>query len=500
MSNNNSNQGGIQRALDLFRNTTVPTTNQTPSEKQEKDDREKEARRPKNQAALVKHPISPINAQRRDKKFHKHASPVTITFLDGDYAGQDIELGLAIEEISQEQTAEWSSNAGKGIRAGANFNGISTRTFTVKLTFHDVKHDISHLVENLAHLHEIGTGATTPPTLIWKQGALRATRVICTSFSPHYQHPMSGKERGFRYCEVELKFQLLGGKSSSDALAPPLTSTPLQLVKRTTTVAERTAAAAITQVKEILNPCITGEGSDQLVEIIKKSKQRDERAILALPHNTFVQAAVGGIFSKTTLEIPAIAEKLKRDLALVLAENEGGIQYYGPRLANALISGDASGLPEKIREIFDGLKEDYELILGNIKNQQINENAGGAFDQSKNQGRAFKRFTEALGCGLDIRNKARIANENVPNTELSGDDKKALDTINEFLKNKPSDEEIKEAFGVKTPEEIKVVRKNQPYTSKENFVVNASRASEGLTGHNLWDNFIIYHHKQEGKK
>ena len=498
MVNSTSNKTPIQRAVDP-KNTTVPTTNQKPAEKEEKKSWSTEIRKPKNQAEVVKHPISPINAQRKDKRFQKDFSPVTITFLDGDYAGMDIDLGLAVEEISQEQTAEWSNNAGKGIRAGANFNGISTRTFSVKLTFHDREHDISHLVENLAHLHEIGTGATTPPTLIWKQGNLRATRVICTSFSPHYQYPMSGK-RGFRYCEVELKFQLLGGKASSDALAPPLTSTPLQLVKRTTTVAEREQKAAVTQIEETLNPCITGQGSKQLVEIVKKNKQRDEGAILALPYNAFVQSAVGGLYSKSTLEIPAIAEKLKRDLALVLAENEGGVGIEAGKVANALISGNASGLSEKMRQIFDGLKEDYELILGNIQKQEIGEQTqSGAFELPKNQ-RAFGRFTNALSCGMNLRNKARKPNETVPDSELSKDEKKAVDAINDFLKNKPSDEEIKEAFGVKTHEEIKVIRNGHKYTDKENFVTNASRASVGMTGHNLWDNFIIYYEKHINKK
>lgn len=490
MSNNNSNQVPVQKAVDP-RNTTVPTTGQKPAEKT-KEEKDKEARRQRRETQVVKHPRSPIDFQHRDKRYQKDFSPVVITFIDGAYAGEDIELGLAVEEITQEQTAEWSNNAGKGIRAGANFNGISTRTFSVKLTFHDRKHDISHLVENLAHLHEIAAGATTPPTLLWKQGNLRANRVICTSFSPHYQHPLAGKQRGFRYCEVDLKFQLLGGKLSSDALAPPLTSTPLQTKARTTTVAEKEEKATLTALKELLNPCVTGKGGEQLVEMVKQGKQRNESDILALPHDAFVQAAVGGLFAKSVLAQPAIAEKLKRDLAQVLAEAEDGAGIRTRQLTEALISGNPSGLPEKLQEIFEQMESDYKLILESIQKQDISSNSEtGVFDRKQN-GSAYKRFHNALGCGLNIRNVSTIKDEKVTDTELSKDEVKAMAEINKFIKDK-TDEELKEAFGIKTPIEVRKLRDGIPYNSKQEFVINSTDSTVGITGHDLYNNFLQYH-------
>ena len=502
MSNNSLNQVALQRAVDP-RNTTVPTTGQQPQQKKEekKDEQPRPLRR---ETQVVAHPISPINFQHKDKKYQKDFCPVVVTFLDGPYVGEDIDLGLSIEEITQEQTAEWSNNAGKGIRAGANFNGISTRTFSVKLTFHDRKHDISHLVENLAHLHEIGQGATTPPTLLWKQGNLRATRVICTSFSPHYQYPFAGKQKGFRYCEVDLKFQLLGGKISSDALAPPLTSTPLQTKARTRTVAETQQRQAVVEIQQILNPCITGEGAEKLLEMKKKGRMNDESDILSLPHNTFVQAAVAGYFTKSILKQGKIAEKLKKDLAQVLVEAEPGIGLIGSlantKLTNALVSGEPAGLPAKQRAIFDQMKIDYDLILKNIKEQDLNDNSESNALNLKTNGSAHDRFHKALGCGLNVRNRGRIKDEQITDTELSRDEVKAIKEINNFLKDKnKTDEEIKQAFGVRTPIEIRKLKNSVPYTSKEEFVKNSIDSTVGLVGYDLYDNFLRYHKENISK-
>lgn len=498
MSNDNPNKIPVQKKVDPKTTSSATKATQKPTEKDNQQTGNNSKTKPK-QPEVVKHPPSPILSQHKDVRSQRDSSPVTITFLDGDYAGQTLDLGLAVTEISQDQSAEWGNNSGKGIRAGANFNGISTRNFTVKLTFFDKKYDISHLVENLAHLHEIGSQSTTPPTLLWKQGDLRATRVICTSISPTYQHPIGGKEKGFRYAEVELKFQLLGGKASSDALAPPLTSTPLGQYKRTRTIVEKLKQAVRTQVEQLLDPCIGKEGSKQLQDILEHNKQENEPAILALDPNAFIQAAVGGMFSKATLAKPAIAEKLKKDLALVISGREEGVGFQQRKVADALLSGNPSGLDRRLQAIFDGLKADYELILRNIQDQDIGESSNsGAFDRAKNP-RAFGRMQNALSCGLNLRNKGRASDTSLnqgQGNQPSKDDTATLQQIKDFFESKPSDEKIKEAFGVKTPQEIRVLKNSAPYSSKEQFISDSSRATVGLTGYNLWSNFVEYQKKQ----
>lgn len=449
--------------------------------------------------SVVRLPSSPISKQYKYPQSQPESNPLKITFLDGDFGGQSIDLGVGIEEISHEQSSEWADSNAPGIRSECTFSKLSNRTFTVKVVFYDIKYDISHLVENLAHLHELSSGATTPPTLLWQQGELRAERVVCTSFHPTYKNPLTGS-KGFHHAEVELQFKLLGGKSSPDGRGRPLSATPLQIYRNSLTVKEREKVATRSTIVQLISPCVGKEGTNQLTDLIANNKQESEPAILALEYKTFINAAVGGYFSKKTLEIPSIKSKLKSDLAKVIAEKEPGVGIQARKLTEALISNNPSGLDFKIQQIFDNLKSDFDKILSVIEKQEIGQESN--HDVYKHP-TAVKRMDNAVSCGLSLRVKGRRKEDTDGTKKQTKEDASLLKEINELLAAKnpsTSEEEIKKAFGVVTPAEINNLKNGVPYTSKEQFYQDSSRASVGLTGYTLWSNFIKYSELKEANK
>jgi hypothetical protein len=477
--------------------TRANTTNQPVPPRTTPQNKKPETKKPVN--SVVRLPSSPISKQYKYPQSQPESTPLKITFLDGDFGGQSIDLGVSIEEISHEQSSEWADSNAPGIRSECTFSKLSNRTFTVKVVFYDIKYDISHLVENLAHLHELSTGATTPPTLLWQQGELRGERVVCTSFHPTYKNPLAGS-KGFHHAEVELQFKLLGGKSSPDGRGRPLSPTPLQTYRNALTIKEREKVAARSAIVQLISPCVGKEGTNQLIDLVTNNKQESESAILALEYKTFINAAVGGYFSKKTLEIPSIKSKLKSDLAKVMAEKEPGVGIQARKLAEALVSNDASGLDFKVQDIFDGLKSDFDKILSVIEKQEIGPESN--HDVYKHP-TAVRRMDDALSCGLSLRLKGRRKEDTDGSKKQAKEDASLLKEINELLaaKNPPtSDEEIKKAFGVVTPAEINNLKNGAPYTNKEQFYQDSSRASVGLTGYTLWSNFIKYSEKKEAEK
>ena len=449
--------------------------------------------------SITQYPATPILNQKKDIRSQSGSTPLSIVFLDGDFAGKSLDLGVSVEEISHEQSSEWADSNAPGIRSGCNFSRISNRTFSLKLTFYDTKYDISHLVENLAHLHEISTGQTTPSTLLWKQGDLRGERVVCTSFRPNYKNPLGGS-KGFHFAEVELQFKLLGGKSSPDGRGRPLTGTPLQIYRNTLTITERQKKAATAAIQQLLAPCVGEKGTKDLSDLIINNKQQNEAAILALDYKTFVNGAVGGIFSKNTLNLPAIKEKLRIDLARVIAEKEPGAGIESRKLAEALVSNNASSLTVKLQIIFEQLKSDYDKILSAVAAQDIGDDSRNDVYSSS---LTLDRMNNALDCGLSLRKKGRLedasagGSNGVKPSELEAS---LLKEINSLIASNPNADKIKEAFGVSTPAEIKVLTNSAPYVSKEQFYQDSSRATVGLTGYNIWSNFVTYSAKQKEPK
>lgn len=165
-------------------------------------------------AVEVRQQPSPIKAQRRDSRgTQPDYDPLQIIFLTGAYKGKDIDLGVGINQISNNQSAAWEARDADGVRVGANFKNISAREFALSLAYFDLGHDIIHLTENLSHLQEITGDDKTPPLLMLIHGGKTIGPVVCSSLSTQLSEPHS-ERRGFHYAKVDLSLALYGGKES----------------------------------------------------------------------------------------------------------------------------------------------------------------------------------------------------------------------------------------------------------------------------------------------
>lgn len=427
---------------------------------------------------------SPLQKQHRDMRGQPDYTPVTITFLTGVYKGQTIDLGLSINEISHSESAEWESQAGDSIRPGLNFKNLSNREISFTLTYFDLNLDSSHLVENLKHLKEVAGEEKAPPRLLLVQGDMRAVECVCTDIQDKYSDPLPGR-KGMRKCEVSITFKLNGGLNNANALGGPLTSTPLQDYRATLTEKERQKLGRQRVASLLLAQCLGPEGSDQLERLINDNAQSDIQRIAQLDPNVFVQSAIAGVFTTEILASERLKAKLKQDLALVVAQNEPGISNTPEvrRFAEAMASGNPTGLTQRAQDQYGNVKPDYDKILKAVEAQKLDESAE-IFDRNQNR-TAAGRLYDSGTCGLDMRRlgAAKLS----PTTQ---EDSKVLKEINTFFSGKPTDEQIKERFGLQTESQIRAVKNGQPYQTKDQFIAKSSNSSSGLTGYKLWSNFM----------
>lgn len=482
--------------------TTPPTTpatgKKTDPKKPDPAAKSKEGEKDKKPAATTKPAIpkqnykgpSPIQFQHRDIRGQPDYLPVKIVILTGPYTGLKLDLGIAINEVSHSESSTWESqagdkkNAGIGIRPGLNFTGITTREISFNLTFYDTTHDISHLVENLKHIAQIGESEKATPKLLFIQGDLRAVECVCVDLKDKYSEPLPGLIKGFRKCEVDLNLKLIGGAGNPNALGGPLTSTPLEDQRSKTTQAAQQKKARLFRIQELMAPCLKAAGSQELEKLVQSDQMADLEAISRLSPDVFVQSAIAGVFSAETLKSERLQSKLKQDLALVMSQNENGIaNTNGVRnFATALASGNASLLPKNIQDQLALTTPDFNLILGHVKSQTLDEKSE-IYDREKNP-TAGERLYGLGSCGLQLRRSGGAALK-----PIDKDDAAVLKKINDFFKGKPSDEDVKKRFGLETESQIRTVKNGQPYQSKEQFLNHSSQNSAGMTGYSLWSKF-----------
>lgn len=375
----------------------------------------------------VNYPPSPISRQNRDLRLQPAASPLSIRFLNGKLSGKVLDvresgnsfLGVSVSEISEEQSAEWSDQDGDHIRGGQNFKSIGPRTFRFTATFYDVQHDISHLIEQLYQMQELSDrqeskNVYTPPLLYVQQGDKIIAPCVCTGVSPRYANPLPG-DKGYHYCQVDLSFKMLGGRGSPNMLAPPLTSTPLgdEALKKTS--GERSREALAEQAKVVLGECLGDEGKKSLNAILDETfgpagggqgkGLADKNSILGLDPNTRIQMAIAGMIPDSVLKSPDIQEKVKQDIATILAQREPGVTIEDRSIAEALVSGSPARLPARFQEIYPQLKIDYDLIVAAVQGGKLD----GKDDVFKDSNRSATERLQGMGkCGLTMRQAGGI--------------------------------------------------------------------------------------------
>jgi hypothetical protein len=429
--------------------------------------------------------------------------PVTIVFLTGDYAGQKLDLGFNVFELSENQTAAWGEVEARGIRGALQFDRLSNRTFTLNFEFWSDSDDIRQLVENIAHVQEISGKDKTPPTLSITLGKAKISPVVCTNFDSKYSHPLAN-QGGFRHGLVTLGLKLDGGANSPHATGKPLSATPLADYASQKSETEKETLGAIARINEVLAPCLGDEGSEAIQALLSDNKINDPAEIASLPPRSLVNLAVSGL-NPHVLSDPVVQTALADALASTIATTEPGANVNQiEAVARALRGGDASGVSGDITVPgLDGtsqiqrMQADYQTILESIQDQTLGADSP-IFDRSTNP-TAAARLNRAASCGLGLRSAGGLAgtppNPENPTEPPSPEQEKAkLGNLNEFFAGKPSAEEISLRLGVRKDIADQGFRDCMinaiPYENREGLENEVDRCSGGkVTGVSVWSRF-----------
>ena len=452
-----------------------------------------EFRRPANRGPAT------LKTQNIDPKVQPTAKPLSITFLTGAFKGKRMEigqwLGVAIDEISHESGAEWTAKEAKRIRPNSEFQKLADRKFSFKLTFFDLNEDISQLTENLEHLIEVSDEDGSNPLLSLRQGKFLATPVVCLSKKVDYKmaHVADG---GYQYAEVTLDFLLLAGTASEHALGGPLSPTPLEDIRATQTREERERKGLAAVAQELLAPCLGEQGNKQLQQLLKDNKLNDVEALKKLDAAALSQLAVSGMIPKEALSNKELQEKLKKDLAFIIAQNEAGVgTTFDRKFANAILetagTSALSQLPARLQAEVESTRNDFNKISEAVLSGELGDSSA-VFNRSAANPTAGERLRRSFSCGLNMR---RIQANSIKAADPEKD-KITLGTLKDDLeranKGEITDEEIKKMFGLKTESQVRALKNGAPYTSRQDFIDRSSKMGIGLTGLVLWSNYMDY--------
>jgi len=425
-----------------------------------------------------------IMSQKRDPKFDPFYTPVKITILTGVYKGMDLDLGLNVVQLSESQQANWEDTPGKAIRVGANFKNISSRSIDISVEYSSINEDIRPLVEAIAHLHEITDTSHTPPLVQISSGKTLIDPCVCESFDAQYDEPLP-EGMGFRHCTVNLKFKMIGGKGTKHQLAQPLTNTPIKVIADKQSELKRQKEGEQQIVKQQLAKCLGEDGNKELEKLLEDDNFKKVDEVLKLSPSTFIQLAVSGLIPKDVMDDPRVQEKLKQDLATVIAQKQSGINpIYVRDLANGIYRNSYQGL-ERVLPLadFNQIMTDYNLILEGIKSGNLDK----VFEPGNIS--ASRRAIEVAECGLSLK---KIGTPILSGGTNSPSDSVILDGINKFLSDNPSREKIIEAFGLPADTPETVIRKllnSRPFRDKQDFLDRATPNQAGISSYVAWSNF-----------
>lgn len=417
---------------------------------------------------------SPLKGQQRDLRGQPGYNPCELIILNGEYQGQSIDLGLAVNSTFHEQSANWRNQSTKGIREGINFDGLSPREIRIELDFVSLSEDVFHLLENIAALQEIGGGERQPPFLMWVQGSARIAPVVCTGFTHTLEYPHPGR-KGFRHGRCEIRLLLPGGKDSEHSLGKPLTAIPAGDIRDAKTRLENQQRSQVQVANLLLAPCIGERGSREVETLIQENRLNDPAAYANLSPETITQIAIAGIIPKSVLENPFIRDKVKAAIAASMAAAEPGISYYARVVADGLLTGNFGGIsdPRVLQQAIQ-LKSDFDAISSAV----LNRSPGSVLRPGNTAGERLRRFG---ACGLSLRNTGALQVRGFKN------EGETLDAINTLIAE-GSDSEIRRRFGVSTDDEIRAIKNGGPYQDRNQFIEHLSRGGS-INAVALWSRF-----------
>ncbi|HIK39782.1 hypothetical protein [Thermoleptolyngbya sp. M55_K2018_002] len=148
-------------------------------------------------------------------------------------------------------------------------------------------------------------------------------------------------------------------------------------------------------------------------------------------------------------------------------------------VAQTLLDGDFSRIPEGDRPQVEEMQRDFERIMDAV----LSGNIGAVMEAGDTAGERLRQFG---ACGLRLRNSgsAVIQPRNLASEAT------ILQQLNEFLSTTQDDQALKLIFGDLSDEAIAALRNGSPYQSKSEFVEHNSTDSSGtVTGLALWARF-----------
>lgn len=434
-------------------------------------------------------------------------SPLQLDILTGKYANKKFDLGTNIVELETSQTAEWTDLNDHGIRPGAQFQKISHREITISLDYYLPNQDVSPLVENWAHLHELTSDATAgntanrqPPLLIITVGFQRYRNAVMTSFNARYDTPLPEKA-GLRHCVVNISFIAFGGLGSPYQTAPPFAITPLTIDVGAETINETQARQVETVVTRGLADCI-GDETATVNQIIRDGRASDPNAWLSLQSpDAFINVLVAG-FADSVVGSGEIQARLRQDLARQVAA-----KYASPSealilersLINDVITppattlGNLTTLLPDGRTVYEALKTDYDQIYQSI----INKSVTGDIMTNSSRASAQEMLTDAIKgvavCGVRLLNQKVNVTDNA-----SGVDINSLKMINTAIAQN-DDATLIDIFAIPTTGRtaiLNAIKRGSSYESKQEFQQFVNENTSPAFGLTAWNNFLSWQNQQ----
>lgn len=431
------------------------------------------------------YPPSPIKEQKRELKGPNEITrdPLEIVFLTGKFQGKKLNLdpkdssflGTGINEISQEQSAEWDRDDSDQVRSGANFKRISPRSFSMEVVFYDEQHDVSHLVEQLAAMQEVDTDLGTPPLLHITQGHMELVHSVCTRISSKYKHPLLGK-KGFHWAQVDLSFEMYGGKGSPQAYAPPLSSTPLGEITERQSATERNQEGSEEVAELLLGDCLGDRGKKALNDILQDGGKglHDPEEILNLPSDTRLQLAIAGSFPDKIYQNEKVRKRLREDLAAAISQAKAPLN--DDILQTALLDNNPDILPTTING-WHQIKDNFDLIWNNLKNNNLGDRSDIHKPENKD---TFDKLVQVGGCGLQLRQAGGLNFSNLGDIDAD----ETVRHMNNAIDAR-SDSEIKELFGLESQTQVDALKDGHPYKDVDDLIRHFNRPELGVNAFSI---------------
>lgn len=435
---------------------------------------------------------SSIQSQQKDERLQPEYDAFSLTFLEGEFEGQRVDLGVGVFEASHNQSAEWNDKNEDHIRNGASFSKIGPRDFSITAEYYSLSEDVSQLVENLSHLVELQKTAETvnvsPPKLLLKQGKLKATTVVATSISSKYDYPLP-REKGFRHAKVEIQLKLIAGVGSQYATGKPLAPTPLNDYLQSISEEERIENAVEQKTKILLADCLSEKQSDKIEKLVDEGKQQDVEELMKLDAETLMQVAFSGIITKETIEEnEELATKIDEDLAKVMATKSVNVGKLDSSLAESLLNDSpTTAIASAYNKTYEKLQPQYNQLKEAVKKQSLR-----SVYQGSSKTDTAKTMEKLFGCGLSIR---QIGGITLNNSTPKAENREKLTNLNSYLskiaKGDIDESELSDKLKISNSSVKESILENAPYQTKKDFIENSTGLSTTQLSYQIWESFKI---------